>query len=335
MVLSFPFSFGFGVLCVLGSLLSVSSGHWVGVWLGLEINLLGFIPLMVQSGGSQSVECAIKYFVVQALGSGFLLLGGLGFGSSFCLWFLSDGGSVVSVFLLFGLVLKLGVAPFHWWVPSVMGGLSWFGCGALLTWQKLAPFFVVLGLSFPFCFLFLVFGCFSAVVGGLMGVGQVQLRLLMAYSSISHWGWILSLVAFSFLGSLCYYFFYFLLSFFIFYLLSVFGLWRFSQVSGLFSVVLVFGFLSLGGLPPLTGFVPKWLGLQGVIFGGGVFVVGFLLLGSVLGLYYYLNFVFVVFLGCGEGYLKSGFSAYSGVVCVGLGFFCLGLPFYDVVFWVF
>lgn len=55
----------------------------MGVWLGLEVNLLGFVPLMVQASGGQSVEAAIKYFIVQAVGSGFLLLGALGEGNLF------------------------------------------------------------------------------------------------------------------------------------------------------------------------------------------------------------------------------------------------------------
>lgn len=83
MFLSFPFSFGFGVLCVAGRVIRVSSGDWLGVWLGLEVNLLGFIPLVIQVSGGQSVEAAIKYFIVQAVGRGFLLLGALGEGNLF------------------------------------------------------------------------------------------------------------------------------------------------------------------------------------------------------------------------------------------------------------
>ena len=81
MVLSFPFSYGFGVLCFLGRMIRLSSRDWLGVWFGLEVNLLGFVPLVVQGIGNQSVERAIKYFVVQALGRGLFLLGGLRRGS--------------------------------------------------------------------------------------------------------------------------------------------------------------------------------------------------------------------------------------------------------------
>lgn len=83
MVLLFPFSYGFSLLCIFGSFLAIRSCNWLGVWLGLEINLLGFIPLMVQGfRQDQGVESSVKYFVVQALGSSFVLLGGFSLGES-------------------------------------------------------------------------------------------------------------------------------------------------------------------------------------------------------------------------------------------------------------
>lgn len=114
MFLRFPFSYGFGLLCLVGSLLSISCGDWLGVWLGLEVNLLGFIPLIVQGTRGQSVERAIKYFVVQALGRGMLLFGGVGVGESRVVWFLCNDFSFFAFFCFIGLVLKLGVAPLHW-----------------------------------------------------------------------------------------------------------------------------------------------------------------------------------------------------------------------------
>nr|YP_009648869.1 NADH dehydrogenase subunit 2 [Notospermus geniculatus]QCZ36419.1 NADH dehydrogenase subunit 2 [Notospermus geniculatus] len=332
-VLGFPFSFGFGFLCVLGSLVSVSSGDWLGVWLGLEVNLLGFVPLMLQGVGGQSVESSVKYFVVQALGSGFLLLGGLSLGGSL-FWFFGGHGGVGGLFVFFGLVLKLGVAPLHWWVPSVMGGLTWFGCGVLVTWQKLAPFLVLLSLCGDFLFLFLLLGGLSSLVGGVLGIGQVQVRLLMGYSSISHWGWVLGTMCFSVLGSVFYYFFYFLVSLAVFFLLGVGGVWRVGFLGGLVGGPLVLGLLSLGGLPPFSGFLPKWVGLQVVLGGGGVFLSFFLVLGSVFSLYFYLSFLFVFFVGGGvrvAPFFSGGGLGLSLATVVLLGCF----PLYEILFYLF
>jgi NADH-quinone oxidoreductase subunit M len=108
-----------------------------------------------------------------------------------------------------------------------------------------------------FFWVFVFFGCFSSVLGGLMGVGQVQVRILMAYSSISHWGWILGLLGFSVIGSFSYFLFYFFISFLLFYFFGCQGSWRVGGVVGLSGLFLMVGLLSLGGLPPLRGFVPK------------------------------------------------------------------------------
>jgi len=84
MFLFFPFSYGFSLLCVFGSLFAIRSCNWLAVWLGLEINLLGFVPLMVQGfSQDQGVESSVKYFVVQSLGSSFILLGGFSLGDCF------------------------------------------------------------------------------------------------------------------------------------------------------------------------------------------------------------------------------------------------------------
>nr|YP_009131679.1 NADH dehydrogenase subunit 2 [Micrura ignea]AJY78587.1 NADH dehydrogenase subunit 2 [Micrura ignea] len=332
MFLFYPFSVGFFLLCVFGSLLSVSSSHWLGVWLGLEINLLGFIPLMIQGGWGQSVESAVKYFIVQALGSGFILLGGFFCGSGGVVWGVWGG---MSFFLGCGLCLKLGVAPFHWWVPSVMGGIGWVGCGVLATWQKLAPFMLLLGVAGGFGLALLAFSFFSSVLGGLGGIGQVQVRLLMAYSSIAHLGWMVGMSCVSTVAGGFYYFFYFGLSFFVFVLLAGVQLGRFSQVSLVGMVFVLFGFLSLGGLPPLTGFLPKWVGLQVLGCCGLYLVLSGLVVGSLLSLYFYLSLVFLLFVSREKVYVGSYGAKLVNYFAFSWGGFCLGLPFYEGFYFVF
>nr|YP_010303571.1 NADH dehydrogenase subunit 2 [Quasilineus sinicus]QXO02043.1 NADH dehydrogenase subunit 2 [Quasilineus sinicus] len=331
MVLGFPFLLGFGFLCVFGSLMSVSASHWLGIWVGLELNLMGFLPLIVHGGDSQFVESSIKYFVVQALGSSLFLLGGFMHGSFFLGWGWGLGSSLMSVLLL-GLLLKLGVAPFHWWVPSVMGGLGWFACGFLATWQKFAPLFLLCGIFSDFFYLFFFFACFSSLVGGIGGVGQVQLRILMGYSSINHLGWMIGLFVCSLLGGFCYYFFYFFISLLIFFVLSGSGFWRVSQIScgvGLFALI---GLVSLGGLPPLSGFVPKWVALQAIGSVGQFLLGGVLIVGALVSLYYYLSLVFLLFIDLGVCY-GLYFSDGRWVRFTALSFvcFCFGFPLYEVV----
>ena len=214
----------------------------------------------------------------------------------------------------------------------MMGGLSWFACRLLVTWQKVAPFFVLLSLRSRWGLLFLVFGGVSAFLGGLIGVGQVQFRFLMAYSSIRHWGWITSVACFSSVGGIMYFLFYCGLTLCVFYFLSCCGVWRLNHVFGLGFGFVVIGFLSLAGLPPLSGFVPKWLALQVLLSNSVLLVLGFLIAGSIFSLYYYLSFLFVFYVVILENYILGFKKFFRFFVGLRLGFLRLGLPFYEVLF---
>lgn len=216
-----------------------------------------------------------------------------------------------------------------------MGGLSWIGCGFLMTWQKLGPFLVLAVVGGGFLGLFMLVGVLSSVVGGALGVGQVQVRLLMAYSSISHWGWILSILGLSAVGSIVYYLFYFGVSLFLFIMLGMVGAWRVGHVRGACGGFLVMGLLSLGGLPPFTGFVSKWVGLQVVSGARLPLLLGGLVLGSVLRLYFYLRFLFVFFLGGVEGPELTRLRGLPGyLVSGGICFLVMGLPFYELLYFL-
>ena len=101
-----------------GTLLTIRSTAWPVAWMGLELNLLGFVPLaMIRT---ENKKPAIYYFVVQSVGSLLLLFGGMSVGVALSL-------------CLFGLLLKMGLAPMHFWVPPVAGRLSRASFGLLLT----------------------------------------------------------------------------------------------------------------------------------------------------------------------------------------------------------
>nr|QYF08440.1 NADH dehydrogenase subunit 2 [Lunella correensis] len=311
-----PFGFLFIFVFVFGSVLSLSSLHWIGIWVGLEVNLMGFIPILVYRGITQETESGMKYFIVQALGSGMVMLGSLScFNISFSWELMSFSGSLAGLVLLFfGLMLKLGSFPFHFWLPSVMAGISWVSCMILTTWQKVAPMFLLSSLLYNWVeesvwavsFLVLIAG-FSSIVGGVGGLNQTQIRSLLAYSSIGHVGWMV------FCG-VCgenilkvYFLIYFVISICIFLVLWFSELSFFSQTGSLSSegskmnqVFLVIMLLSLGGMPPFLGFVGKWLAIWLACNGCFPLCVMLLLVGSLISLFYYLSLLFsmVFFSGC-------------------------------------
>nr|ASS30627.1 NADH dehydrogenase subunit 2 [Coenobita rugosus] len=270
-----------------GTLLSISSCSWFGAWVGLELNLLSFIPLMVVKNNQYSTEAALKYFLIQSLGSSLVV-----FSASFMLVYPETS----SVILFCALVLKLGGAPFHFWFPQVMGGLFWPQAMILMSIQKIAPLFLL-------CYLasmsmmeiyFLVVSMLSAAIGAVGGINQTSLRKVLAFSSINHIGWMISSILVSEATMGIYFLFYSLIS------LSIVVLFHYKQAFH-FNHLLTYNFtigakmlvffslLSLGGLPPFTGFVPKWLVIQELASVGN-FVLLVVLLGSALvTLYFYLR----------------------------------------------
>nr|YP_009512519.1 NADH dehydrogenase subunit 2 [Reishia luteostoma]YP_010400242.1 NADH dehydrogenase subunit 2 [Reishia bronni]AXJ93073.1 NADH dehydrogenase subunit 2 [Reishia luteostoma]UQS75941.1 NADH dehydrogenase subunit 2 [Reishia bronni] len=304
-----PFSYMFMMVMVMGTLLSVSSFHWLSIWAGLEINLIGFLPLLVYQKSTSESESAVKYFIVQALGSSMLIFGSLiAFNMSFTwdLYTNSLSHSVGLLVILSGLCMKLGLFPFHYWLPSVMAGLPWITCLLLATWQKFAPLFLFLCLlelseSYMLVLSLCIISAGSSIVGGIGGMNQTQVRALLAYSSIGHLGWMTFALLHSEWSMKFYLLVYVLVSLFMFISLWGADLGTMKDISSLknFSFVqmsVMLFLLSLGGLPPLLGFVSKWLVI--LVSSGNTFlsVLFVLILGSLMSLFYYLSLFFSVLL---------------------------------------
>lgn len=172
-----------------------------------------------------------------------------------------------------------------------MRRMTWCGCLLLTTFQKFGPFFVLLGQASSASYFLLFFGVVTVVVGGLLGYNQVYMRSLMAYSSISHTGWLVI----SFVYSFGLFFLYLLVYFFL--VLALFGLFSFLKthkvVVGGCGVRMWFFInlliLCLSGVPPFSVFYFK-VGIVYYIVSSFYFIP-FLLFGSMLSIYYYLTFV--------------------------------------------
>nr|YP_010373157.1 NADH dehydrogenase subunit 2 [Hyperhalosydna striata]QTZ18390.1 NADH dehydrogenase subunit 2 [Hyperhalosydna striata] len=293
---SFPFISLFSLTLILGSLMSLSGNHWIFIWMGLELNLLSFVPLLTFSNLNQESEAAMKYFLAQALGSGLILLGAL---SSSISDQLMVNPLLMKIFITSGLLIKLGMPPCHFWFPSVMSLISWPMCIILATWQKLIPILLiiyVLNSSMnPFFTLMISLG---ALIGGLGGMNQSQLRPLLAYSSIGHMSWILAASLSSYSSSFLYLIIYIIITIPLMSLLwsnSSFlsnSINNLSHSSKLFTLSLTLMILSLGGIPPLLGFLPKWIVLENLSMISPSLSLT-ILLGSALNLYYYLNLLFI------------------------------------------
>ena len=251
----------FFISLVLGSFLTISSSSWLGAWIGLELNLLSFIPLISSSSNPYYSETALKYFLIQASASTIIIIS-----SSIQLF----NNSVYPFIILLSLLIKLGAAPFHFWFPHIMEGLSWGQSAILLSIQKLAPFMIIsfINLFNHLTFFIIVSRALSAIAGSLGGFNSLKLRKLIAYSSINHISWILLTLILRESLFFLYYFFYIIISFSIIFSFSylrtfhISNLFNFNSKNSFHYFIIPLSFISLGGLPPLRGFIPKWLVAQ-------------------------------------------------------------------------
>nr|YP_010249775.1 NADH dehydrogenase subunit 2 [Rheocricotopus villiculus]QTT60906.1 NADH dehydrogenase subunit 2 [Rheocricotopus villiculus] len=277
---------------IIGSLISISASSWFSVWMGLEINLLSLIPLIMMSKNLFSSESSLKYFLIQAIASAVLLF-------SIIIFFLFmnlkyENNFIYSSLLInSSMMLKCGAAPFHFWLPSVMEGLTWMNNFLLMTWQKIAPLMI---LSYMMNFKLLIFSIFMAMIfGSLGGLNQTSLRKLMAFSSINHLGWMLAGMIFNQTLWLIYFFIYFFLNMSITFMLNNFKIFNINQTFTIFKsnkflkLMLFLPLLSLGGLPPFLGFFPKWLIIEMLIKNNLYFLLNFMLFLTLITLYFYLR----------------------------------------------
>lgn len=276
----YPFLILFIFTLTSRSLIAISSSHWLIVWISLEINIISFIPIISSSSWLQESEGAIKYLLFQALGSSLILLGSL--------------FPTFNILILFGLLTKLGAAPFHFWFPSIIKRIPWPTSALLLTWQKIAPMIILIS-SFSRRRVLFIFGALRALVGGLGGLTQTHLRPLLAYSSIGHIGWMVATTPVSPLISTITLIFYIIISLPVVwcaFLTNTQTLIKKRTVYIIFFIILPC-ILSLSGLPPFIGFFPKLFALFSFT---NPIVPLCLILGSLLNLGYYLNFFFFYYI---------------------------------------
>nr|YP_010574769.1 NADH dehydrogenase subunit 2 [Verconia nivalis]UZI00340.1 NADH dehydrogenase subunit 2 [Verconia nivalis] len=293
----------FLLIMFLGPLVSISSSNWIACWAGLELSFLGAIPLLMMDKGefSLSKEAVIKYFCVQALGSGFLMVGGvMFFMNSMSLW-------VWDLLFLTGLFMKLGVFPMHFWVPSVIAGLNWWAVFIILVWQKVAPLAFLSNIveNSPWMGeMILVFGNISALVGAIIGLNQTSVRAMLGGSSIAHTGWLcIGVVS----GSFWIYFLIYCLSF---GLVMLFFLFEEEIMIG-------FGILGLSGLPPFIMFIGKWSILKSFLYSGySWFFLILPLFSALISLFFYLNFFYSYYLKFKFDLEKKLVSIYSVVFII-------------------
>ncbi|OZI74063.1 NADH-quinone oxidoreductase subunit NuoN [Bordetella genomosp. 12] len=351
------------LMALLGQMVMISSGNLISIYLGLELMSLALYALIaLRRDDAVATEAAMKYFVLGALASGFLLYGmSMVYGATGHLD-LAEIARVISagqaqalplvfgiVFLVAGLAFKLGAVPFHMWVPDVYQGSPTAVTLILGGAPKLAAFAITMrllvdglhGLAADWQPMLMILAVLSLAIGNLTAIAQTNFKRMLAYSTISHMGFVLlglmagvvdgkpDAASAAYGASLFYMITYVLTtlaSFGIVLLLSrqgfecesiddLKGLNRRSPWHALIVLLLMF---SLAGIPPLVGFYAKLAILQAVVESGHVALAVIAVLFSLIGAFYYLRVVKVVYFDepVGEAAPVTGTCLQRGVLSV-------------------
>nr|WIF20228.1 NADH dehydrogenase subunit 2 [Troglodytes musculus] len=285
---------------LLGTTITISSNHWVLAWTGLEINTLAILPLISKSHHPRAIEAATKYFLVQAAASTLVLFSSMTNAWHTGQWDITQlTNPTSSLILTTALAMKLGLVPFHFWFPEVLQGSS-LPVGLLLSTAMKFPPITLLYMTSPSLnpTLLVTMALLSAALGGWMGLNQTQTRKILAFSSISHLGWMAIIISYNPKLTLLNFYLYALMTAAVFLTLNSTKALNLSTLmtswtkAPALNAMLMLTLLSLAGLPPLTGFLPKWLIIQELTKQEMAPAATIISLLSLLGLFFYLRLAY-------------------------------------------
>ena len=314
-----------------GMSVMVSAGHFLTAYIGLELLSLSLYAMIaLRRDSADAAEAALKYFVLGALASGLLLYGiSMVYGATGSLEFASvlanayDGQAntwllkLGLVFIVVAVAFKLGAVPFHMWVPDVYQGAPTSVADFVGTVPKIAAVvfafrILVTGLGTTvndWTPMLAILAVASLLVGNLAAIMQSNIKRMLAYSTVSHMGFILLAFmagAIGFTAGLYYAIAYVvmgLVGFGVLMLLSneAFECEEISDLAGLnqrhawYAFLMLLAMFSMAGIPPLMGFYAKFAVIKALLSQGFVWISVFAVVMSLIGAFYYLRVVKVMY----------------------------------------
>nr|YP_009710433.1 NADH dehydrogenase subunit 2 [Pieris naganum]QFZ96389.1 NADH dehydrogenase subunit 2 [Pieris naganum]QOL10518.1 NADH dehydrogenase subunit 2 [Pieris naganum] len=278
------------------TLISISSNSWLGCWVGLEINLISFIPLISNTKNLLHTEAALKYFLTQSIASINFIFSIL---FKMILFKNFEMNNFLSIMINSSLLMKMGSAPFYFWFPNIMEGLSWMNCFILMTWQKISPM-ILLSYYMNNNFIMIIM-TINVLIGAISGFNQTSLRKLMAFSSINNLGWLMASLMISENIWIMYFSLYSFLNMILCLMFSMLNIFYINQIMNfnLITIIkasLLINFFSLGGLPPFLGFFPKWI-IINFLMNKCMYIITFIfIMSSLIMLFFYIRIIYLSFL---------------------------------------
>nr|QXX99457.1 NADH dehydrogenase subunit 2 [Aconurella prolixa] len=270
---------------MIGVIMTICSNNWVSMWMGMEISLISFIPLMNSNKINSSSEAMVKYFIIQSISSTMLLF------SVICMLI---GVSVTNeIILTSAMMMKMGLTPFHNWVLMVIEHLEYSVMLILLTILKLPPISIMYQINSKFLTFPIIM---SLIVSSICCLNQSSIRKTLTYSSIFNMSLMISSInKFSLIIS-----FLSVYSINMTFLVMMFSMMKinfinqilFNEFSTWMKLNIWINMLSMSGFPPTMGFITKLMVIQEMIKTNELILVTIMILTSLLVLFFYTRLAF-------------------------------------------
>jgi NADH-quinone oxidoreductase subunit N len=352
------------LFALLGMMVMVSASHFLTLYLGLEILALSLYAMVaLQRDSATATEAAMKYFILGALASGLLLYGmSMLYGATGSLQVNAVAEAIGRgvpnsnllvfglVFVVAGLAFKLGVVPFHMWVPDVYHGAPTAMTMLIGSAPKMAAFAFVMRilveglqpLMIHWSGMLEILAILSMGLGNIAAIAQTNLKRMLAYSTISHMGFmllgVLSGTVEGYGSAMFYAVIYVLMSlggFGMIMLLSREGFEAdklddfkgLNQRSPWLAFVMLLLMFSMAGIPPTVGFYAKFAVLNAAVSAGHIPLVVLAVLFSLIGAFYYLRIVKLMYFDAPESHEPIFMQPDSGILITlnGLAVLLLGI----------
>ena len=332
------------LISLLGLMVLISSNHFITLYLAIELQSLSFYILTAsQKKSVLSVEAALKYFILGSIASGFILFGSsilyiifgsLNFSNIFLIIsnidYINNIDLLVSIFyglifIIIGILFKIGAVPFHFWLPDVYEGApnnitAFFAITPKIAFIGiLIRFFfdIFFHISFFFEVFFFITALLSMFIGSISALQQKKIKRLLAYSSISHIGFILIGFSSNLLNNIPS-----ILLYIIIYIITSINLWtsylslnlndkpikyltdlsNIYKINNVISIIIILSVFSLAGIPPLAGFFSKFFIFFSGIKNNYFSLIFFAILVSIMSSFYYLKIIKIIYF---ENFLKK------------------------------
>lgn len=278
----------FFTLLIFRTLISISSSNWLSIWIGLELNLFSIIPILNLKSSIYSIEATIKYFLIQAFASILLLI----FLINKNLLFINND----NILIIISLLIKLRLIPFHLWLPSIIEGLNWISCLLIITWQKISPLIIISYLNVNKNIIFLIV---LISINSIFGLNQNSIRKILAISSINNTTWILFAILINENLWINYFIIYSLLNFLIIKILNNYNINYINQIklfnlNFFFKLNILILIFSIIGLPPIIGFLIKWILIKTLIYNNIYIIIIILIILTILNLLFYIKITYFI-----------------------------------------